>query len=194
MRTFVTISSLLKTDMVDGRSIEILFKDQDQKIIIDLETLQPDSSKPIPLPINDTTIEAVIAIIKAFHIPPSLKLSVEIQSKVPIGAGLGSSAAFCSALAGALYFALNQRLDLKEINDLALLGEKRFHLNPSGIDSFTSINGAVTVFKGGKAFSIKELVDIPLIIVDTGISKSTKHQVALVQGLYNAVSTKFVCG
>ena len=62
--------------------------------------------------------------------PPS---HIEIESQIPIGAGLGSSAALCVALAKLFHPGAPKN----KIAEFALSGEELFHKKPSGIDPFT---------------------------------------------------------
>src|SRR5208283_3895354 len=64
----------------------------------------------------------VEAMAREFSFKPSL--SVEIQSEIPDGAGLGSSAATMVALASALARLESLRLGIREIIDFAMVGER----------------------------------------------------------------------
>lgn len=78
-----------------------------------------------------------------------------ISSELPLGSGLGSSAAFCVSLSGALLalsdaFSIDRQtkgwleLELSElelVNKWALEGEKIIHGKPSGIDNTVSTFG-----------------------------------------------------
>ena len=71
-----------------------------------------------------------------------------VQSTLPIGAGLGSSAAFATALAGALLLwrARGQPdaapVTGEAINQWAFRSEQIVHGTPSGLDNYTSTFGA----------------------------------------------------
>ena len=81
--------------------------------------------------------------------------TVVITSELPLGSGLGSSAAFCVALSGALLsFSDSVSLDLSHkgwtsfgeseldlLNKWAFEGEKIIHGKPSGIDNTVSTYG-----------------------------------------------------
>jgi mevalonate kinase len=56
---------------------------------------------------------------------------IKITSEIPIGAGMGSSAAFSVATSAVKLGEMN----LEKINDLAYKMEKKFHGNPSGADN-----------------------------------------------------------
>lgn len=88
-----------------------------------------------------------------------------VRSALPIGAGLGSSAAFSVCLASALLY-LNGHLPLPStqpvpsssvsednahlVNSWALVGEKILHGNPSGVDNAVSTLGSALVFTKSK--------------------------------------------
>lgn len=69
---------------------------------------------------------------------------IKIDSSIPIGAGLGSSAALCVSLAKHFH----PDATALECAKLALKGEELFHRNPSGIDPFTIALGTPIVFSG----------------------------------------------
>lgn len=96
-----------------------------------------------------------------------------INSDIPVGAGLGSSAAVSAAYIGALLLFLKIKWDLDLINKLTFEAEKVFHGNPSGADNKTVIFGGITVPKKlAKNF----------VLINTGKPKeTTKQMVELVK-------------
>ena len=76
-------------------------------------------------------------------------LSINIESNIPRGSGLGSSSALCVATAASVASLFNTKLDRKTLFDLAMYGEKKIHGNPSGIDVATSIMGGLVSFRKG---------------------------------------------
>jgi len=81
--------------------------------------------------------------------------TVVVTSELPLGSGLGSSAAFCVALASALlaytdsvsldlshkgWLSFTEK-DLELVNKWAFEGEKIIHGKPSGIDNTVSAYG-----------------------------------------------------
>ncbi|KAJ3192668.1 hypothetical protein HK101_006151 [Irineochytrium annulatum] len=72
-------------------------------------------------------------------------VSIQVQSKIPVGAGLGSSASYSVCVSAGLLLRGNyvkaddaggfNAADLELINQWALISEKVIHGNPSGIDN-----------------------------------------------------------
>ncbi|MDP2585295.1 MAG: mevalonate kinase [Candidatus Levybacteria bacterium] len=72
---------------------------------------------------------------------------ITIKSEVPVGAGLGSSAALSAGLVAALLSFIKIPWDNKTIFDIAYTGEKFFHGNPSGGDLAAVIEGGFLWFR-----------------------------------------------
>lgn len=113
-------------------------------------------------------------------IPP---YSLTIDSQIPLGCGLGSSAAISAAYIGALLSFLKIKWDLNLINNLTYEAEKVFHGNPSGADNTTVIFGGITVpLKLAKNF----------VLINTGKPKeTTKQMVELVNSKFKIQNSKF---
>lgn len=108
-------------------------------------------------------------------------VNVEVHSSIPVSAGLGSSAAVAAATATAVSQLLNANLSREEVSRIAYEAECLVHGTPSGIDPTISTYGGVLLFQKGKNFktlNVKE--DIPLVIGDTGVERSTGNLVAKV--------------
>lgn len=90
-------------------------------------------------------LKPVEKIIKSkFKIPPH---GIKIDSQIPIGAGLGSSAAISATyIAAALTYA-KIKWDLNLINELAYEAEKVFHGTPSGGDNTTVVFGGLIWYR-----------------------------------------------
>lgn len=120
---------------------------------------------------------AIIAIGEAMHHYDANSTSgfdIKIDSQVPVGAGLGSSAATAVSLVAAVALHLGQPFDRSVINDIAYEAEKRRHGNPSGADNSTATFGGVIEFVRDPK-TIKPLdVKIPdnlasnFVLIDTG--------------------------
>lgn len=118
--------------------------------------------------------------------------TVVVTSELPLGSGLGSSAALCVALSAAL-LALSDStsLDLslqgwlmfgeKEldlVNKWAFEGEKIIHGKPSGIDNTISTYGNMIKYKSGDITCIKSNMPLKMLITNTKVGRNTKALVA----------------
>lgn len=92
------------------------------------------------------------------------KFNYEIESKVPIGEGFGSSACLSVAsIACFLEFYTGKEFDKQTIYDLAYQLEAIFHGNPSGVDAATVCFGGLTFFR--KEFEyLKTISPLPFAI------------------------------
>ncbi len=96
-------------------------------------------------------IEEIIK--KKFKLKNLLPYQVKIDSQVPIGYGLGSSAAISAAYIAALLSFMKIKWDLGLVNELTFEAEKIFHGNPSGGDNTTVVFGGLLLFKKGALFT-----------------------------------------
>ncbi|KAK4424670.1 Mevalonate kinase [Sesamum alatum] len=119
---------------------------------------------------------------------------VVVTSELPLGSGLGSSAAFCVALSGALLalsesgkldftdqgWQIFQDSDLELVNKWAFEGEKIIHGKPSGIDNTVSTYGNMIKFRSGQLTRIKTNMPLKMLITNTKVGRNTKALVASV--------------
>ncbi|KAL2197427.1 mevalonate kinase like protein [Corynascus similis CBS 632.67] len=127
-----------------------------------------------------------------------------LRSTIPIGAGLGSSATIAVCMSAALLLQLRTlagphpdqpadeaRTQIERINRWAYVYEMFIHGNPSGVDNTVATQGKAVVFQRtdyGKPPSVRPLWDfpeLPLLLVDSKVPKSTAHEVAKVGRLRN---------
>jgi mevalonate kinase len=111
-------------------------------------------------------------------------LNIEINSTVPVAAGLGSSAAVIAAATAAIGSLLNAKMSKEDIFRITYETEKVVHGTPSGVDPAISTFGGALLFQmdtGFKALEVK--TEIPLVVGDTGIERSTRIQVERVRNL-----------
>ena len=118
-----------------------------------------------------------------------------INSKLPIGSGLGSSAAISATYIAALLTFLKSKWDLSLINQLTYEAEKVFHGNPSGADPATVIFGGLIWFRKETEdlklihqlpFYIPQKLSKNFVLINTGKPKeTTKQMVAQVKNLYH---------
>eukprot|EP00047_Mylnosiga_fluctuans_P007169 m.251539 g.251539 ORF g.251539 m.251539 type:complete len:384 (-) comp17296_c0_seq1:168-1319(-) len=116
-------------------------------------------------------------------------VSVVVNSQLPIGAGLGSSAAFCVCVAAGLLASAGV-VDSRQpftaatrdlINAWAFEAEKLIHGTPSGIDNCISAYGGARQFAAGKSEPLAEVPCIRILLVNTRVPRSTKALVARVR-------------
>jgi mevalonate kinase len=111
-------------------------------------------------------------------------LDIEINSTVSVAAGLGSSAAVIAAVTASVGALLNVKMSKEDIFRITYEAEKIVHGTPSGIDPAISTFGGTLLFQmdtGFKPLDVK--MDIPLIIGDTGVERSTRVQVEKVRDI-----------
>ncbi|PVU87056.1 hypothetical protein BB559_006255 [Furculomyces boomerangus] len=113
-------------------------------------------------------------------------LKISIRSSIPIGSGLGSSAAYSSAISSAfLYFGghiskkMSQAEKLEIINNWAYKSEQVIHGAPSGVDNYTVVHGGFVRYMKNKSIENIPLkgLDMEFVIVDTNVPKNTKAMV-----------------
>ena len=111
--------------------------------------------------------------------------NIEIESKIPVAVGLGSSAATAVSTIAAVAELLEAKLQREEICDLAFIPERLIHERPSGIDQTTSTYGGVILYKPGRGFkSISMRHQLPIVVGNSGKARSTGEQVAKVRKLF----------
>jgi mevalonate kinase len=114
----------------------------------------------------------------------NLGLSIEVNSTVPVAAGLGSSAAVAAAVTAAVSALLNVKMSKEDVFRISYEAEKIVHGTPSGVDPAISTFGGTLLFQmdtGFKPLDVK--ADVPLVIGDTGVKRSTRVQVAKVRNV-----------
>ena len=101
---------------------------------------------------------------------------VEIESPIPAGSGLGSSAAVSVATAAALTKFLEYEADEAKLFEIAMAGEKKIHGSPSGIDIEASLIGGVILFsKGSGTKSIRLARPVKLLVAYSGRQRNTSE-------------------
>lgn len=112
---------------------------------------------------------------------------IKLNSNVPIKRGLGSSASIAVALSKSLFEIHNMDYTNQEIFELAMVSEKIFHSNPSGVDVEVIINENNILFSNKKKSQvIDSKLDAYLVVADTRLYGVTKDAVNDVNILYNS--------
>eukprot|EP00088_Acartia_fossae_P059454 TRINITY_DN7058_c0_g1_i1.p1 TRINITY_DN7058_c0_g1~~TRINITY_DN7058_c0_g1_i1.p1 ORF type:complete len:392 (+),score=58.75 TRINITY_DN7058_c0_g1_i1:64-1239(+) len=145
--------------------------------------------------------------LKMFTTLPSL--SIHVTSDIPIGAGLGSSAALSVCSAGGLYLhsVQKERVQLTEtisdygardptkldvtreektkISEWAFMFEKIMHGTPSGIDNSVSTFGGVLAYRSGRMSPVSDLTGVQILLVNTHVPRNTRELVSAVRLKYS---------
>ena len=105
-------------------------------------------------------------------------LIIRIVSAIPIGFGLGSSAAVSVALVRALYSYYHEPLDQDTLMRLVHVAEVYAHGKPSGIDAWTaSVSSPIWFVAGERPVAVSSPTDLHLAIAVTGHPGDTKTAV-----------------
>lgn len=107
---------------------------------------------------------------------------VTVRSDLPIGRGMGSSAAIAVGLVRARALADGEALDLDTIWERAFAAERAFHGTPSGLDQAVACRGGLLRYLKGPPPVFEDLPcpDWPLVVLDSGVAGDTR---ALVEGV-----------
>ncbi|KAJ1889588.1 Mevalonate kinase [Kickxella alabastrina] len=117
-------------------------------------------------------------------------LTLCVRSLVPVGAGLGSSAAFSVSLAAALLrlggrvSAADSAEERQLVDQWAFRGEQVAHGTPSGIDNAVATHGGFLAYtRGSSPRQLGAAHPTRVVICDTRVPKSTRALVAGVRAL-----------
>ena len=111
---------------------------------------------------------------------PREGIGVHIESTLPMGRGMGSSAALAVALARASLQLAGETCTDEVINDRAFAVERVFHGSPSGIDHTVSMRGGTVLYrrtKNGPEFSPFDMPTLPIVVIDSGSAGNTATMV-----------------
>lgn len=116
---------------------------------------------------------------------PREGLRIDIDSDLPVGRGMGSSAALSVAVVRAHAALRDEPLDFPTTHARAFGPERHFHGDPSGVDhAVSALGGGVRYVKGPAGPVITQLdpPDLQLVVVDSGSAGDTGALVAGVRG------------
>lgn len=135
--------------------------------------------------IQDPRLDAAIAAIL-----PASGVGVRISTELPVGRGMGSSAALAVALIRAKAAWEGRVADLDECIRQGFVVERIFHGRPSGIDHTVSARGGALYFRRGTAgpqFDAAAIAPLTLVVLDSGVAGDTLALVAAVRSRRPAV-------
>ena len=129
---------------------------------------------------------AFVTLLDGLHLKMGGGVNIRLQSNIPIGCGMGSSAAtILSVLRGVgHYYRVEFRPEWVERYSTEV--ENMQHGNASGLDTYVSMHGGCVHFQNGEAREMP-LPRVPLYIVNTGqASATTGESVAAVGKRFGA--------
>jgi mevalonate kinase len=128
------------------------------------------------------------------------RFRVQLESEIPVGKCLGSSASFNTVLVACLFVMVHcgepspPPLDLLEVNRISKLFERVEHGNPSGVDNYLSTFGGVVLYNNSKSPPFTAVRDpetlrklatgVRFRLVDSGVKKNTERAVGVVRQNY----------
>ncbi|CEO99243.1 Mevalonate kinase [Plasmodiophora brassicae] len=145
-----------------------------------------DSDEPTP---ESVAVRVFAFLVKEVGIASGV--SVDVDSEVPLGGGLGSSASFCAALACALLHIAHPGTIVDDahriaVQSLALAAERIVHGTPSGVDTFVVVYGGAVLYRKTEKPTRMSPIPLRFVIVDTKVPRSTKAMVERVAEFRNA--------
>ena len=118
-------------------------------------------------------------------------IHIQIDSEIPLGAGLGSSSACCVAGAAAI-FKLFGDISKEEILKLAIEAERTIFENTSGADCTVCTYGGIMEYDKNKGFKkIEHEPNFQLVIINSNIEHSTQSMVSKVKEFENKNKEEF---
>lgn len=130
-----------------------------------------------------SNMESIISLIKEMKEKLDIpNLYIKIESNIPIGSGMGSSAAIAGAIIEAVYNFLGKELSAKERFRWVQYSEKIAHGNPSGIDALTTSHNNAWLFQREvEPVKFDSKLDAFLVVGQSGELGNTKEAVSLVK-------------
>ena len=118
-------------------------------------------------------------------------IHIQIDSEIPLGAGLGSSSACCVAGAAAI-FKLFRDISKEEILELAIEAERTIFENTSGADCTVCTYGGIMEYDKNKGFKkIEHEPNFQLVIINSNMEHSTQSMVSKVKEFENKNKEEF---
>lgn len=118
-------------------------------------------------------------------------IQIEIDSEIPIGRGLGSSAAISTAIVRSLFSFYGQKLSQEELFTFVNIAETFAHGEPSGIDMAAVTSKAPIWFQKEKdTVQLKLVKPLYMIVADTGRIGDTRSAVENVKRKYSVEPEK----
>ena len=118
-------------------------------------------------------------------------IHIQIDSEIPLGAGLGSSSACCVAGAAAI-FKLFGDISKEKVLKLAIEAERTIFENTSGADCTVCTYGGIMEYDKNKGFKkIEHEPNFQLVIINSNMEHSTQSMVSKVKEFENKNKEEF---
>ncbi|MGO1543727.1 MAG: mevalonate kinase [Gulosibacter sp.] len=147
----------------------------DSDLYVGLSDVAPEEVAPV--------LAAVQAVTEAAGFDKG-RVGVTIRSSVPVGRGLGSSAAVAGAIVNAAASVAGLPWTMDERYELIQAAERVAHGTPSGLDARTVISEHPVYFQRGEASGIEVGAPFGFVIADTGLPSFTAQALAGVRALH----------
>ena len=157
------------------RGTEVIVRRRPGPSGVDDSVEEGTAGAPMPGPEDPRLAEAVRTLL------PKRGLGVSIRSRLPIGRGMGSSAALAVALVRALASLEGRKADFRECHERGFAVERVFHGTPSGLDHAVSALGGGVRYRRVGDRPIVEPFDVPqlgMVVLDSGGPGDTGAMVA----------------
>jgi len=136
-------------------------------------------------PYKEDLYEAMaLQIANVFHM--GSRYSYVLTGNLPVtSGGIGASAAAAAGITRALCAMLKSPITDREVMEIALLGERKVHGNPSGIDTTAAVLDGVLLFRKEELVLFHNRIAasnpaLPLLLVDSQKTTNTKETIAAV--------------
>ncbi len=140
----------------------------------------------LSLPANREGIAACIEETLLYLNKPFHGLTIKVSSEIPMGRGLGSSAAVAAAIVRSLFNFFGQELSQKVLFSLVHIAETKAHGKASGID-MSAVTSDVPIWfqKEKDTTPLSAKGDFYIVAADTGRIGDTRKAVENVREIYN---------
>lgn len=140
---------------------------------------------------------SIICLMDLFQMELQNGFRVDVRSEIPIGCGMGSSAATIVSVIGAVAHYLKIEINTEWLHSLSVEAEKLQHGFSSGVDSYVSLHGGCVKFQNGKAEQLAS-PPFPLYIINTGKPETStgdsvmmvakKHKTSTIWSEFDAIA------
>jgi mevalonate kinase len=118
---------------------------------------------------------------------PAKGLLIQLHSNIPLGRGLGSSAAVAVAIVKSIFAYYGQALKQNQLMSLVHIAETHAHGNPSGVDMYAAASEVPIWFQKEKEISTIQIgAPLHLVVADSGRIGDTHAAVSSVRENYKS--------